>query len=56
MDGERLKWIIDGLDFPNLTEWEEKFVISIEEQFQKKGSLTGKQEEMIEKIYKEKGR
>jgi len=53
---DRLKWIISGLDFEDLTDWEQRFVESVEGQFQRKGDLTEKQEELLEKIYREKGR
>lgn len=55
MTKDRLKWIISGLDFKNLSEWEEKFIESVEEQFKRKGSMTDRQEEILEKIYREKG-
>ncbi len=55
MTGERLKWLISGIDFGSLTEWEEKFVCSLESYFERNGELTEKQEELIEGIYREKG-
>lgn len=56
MTKDRLSWIIQGLDWEKLTEWEERFVEDIERYFRRKGDLTNKQEEIIERIYKEKGR
>ncbi len=37
-----------------LTKWEEDFIESITEQFAKRGSLSDKQEEILERIYTEK--
>jgi hypothetical protein len=54
MNIERLKWIISGLDFEKLNEWEERFVEDVEDYFKRKGNLTEKQEEIIERIYREK--
>ena len=53
---DRLTWIISGLDFNDLSPWEEKFMESCESYFEYHGDLTDKQEEIIEQIYKEKGR
>jgi uncharacterized membrane-anchored protein len=38
----------------NLTKWEENFMESITEQFENSGSLSDRQEEILEKIYAEK--
>jgi len=56
MIASRLKWIITGLDWERLTPWEEKFVEDMENYFNRKGDLTDKQEEILERIYKEKSR
>jgi hypothetical protein len=56
MTKDRLKWIISGLDFNSLTEWEEKFVESVEKYFKIHGDLTEKQEETLERIFAEKTR
>ena len=56
MTKDRLKWIISGLDFDILTDWEEEFVESIEKYFNKKGDLTDTQEEILERIYEKKSR
>lgn len=56
MTKDRLKWIITGIDWEKLTPWEEKFVEDVEGYFGRKGDLTDKQEEILERIHKEKGR
>ena len=56
MTKDRLAWIITGLDYELLTDWEEKFIESIEIYFKRKGDLTDLQEEIVERIYREKGR
>lgn len=55
MTGDRLKWIISGLDFDLLSPWENAFVDTIEWNFKKKRDLSQKQEEILERIYREKG-
>jgi len=52
MDVNRLKFIIKALDFDRISDWEEDFLISIEEQFKRKGNLTEKQEEIAEQIFR----
>jgi hypothetical protein len=54
MTKTRLNWIISGLDWDLLSPWEEKFVESIEKYFKKHDDLTDSQEEIIERIYREK--
>ncbi len=56
MDKARLSWIISGLDFDLLTDWEEKFVESVEAYFKRTGDVTQKQEEILERIFQEKSR
>lgn len=56
MTRDRLKWIISGLDFECLTDWEGKFVEDIEAFFGRHGDLTERQEEILERLYREKGR
>jgi hypothetical protein len=62
MTKDRLKWIISGLDFESLTDWEERFVESVEKHFEERvkrsghGYLTEGEENILEKIYREKGR
>lgn len=49
---ERVKWIISGLTFDKLTDWEEGFVESIEERVDGGLGLTEKQMDKLEEIYK----
>ncbi len=56
MTKDRLSWIISGLDFNDLSPWEEKFCESCESSFKRHDDLTDKQEEILERIYREKGR
>ena len=56
MTSDRLKWIISGLDWERLTDWEGRFVESAENYFNKHEDLTERQEEILERIYREKGR
>jgi hypothetical protein len=53
---KRVKWITSGLNSDDLTEWEQGFVESVEEQSDSGKVLTKKQMDKLEKIYKEKGR
>jgi hypothetical protein len=52
----RMEWIVHGLDYDRLTDWEMRFVEDVEDRFKRRGDLTEKQEEILERIYKEKGR
>ncbi len=47
---------LDALEHPkrSLTTWETDFVESITDQFSERGSLSDKQEEILERIYSEK--
>lgn len=54
MTPERMKWIIKGLDFDKLTDWEMKFIESVEKAMKKYGDLTERQEEVLERIFQEK--
>ncbi len=56
MTKDRLSWIISGLDFNDLSLWEQKFMESCESYFKRYGDLTDKQEEILERIYRDKGR
>jgi hypothetical protein len=56
MEKNRLGWIITGLDFEKLTEWEEEFVESMERHFKDHGALTKKQEDILERIYRDNSR
>lgn len=37
-----------------LTKWEEEFILSIQEQFELRGSISDRQEEILERIYAER--
>lgn len=37
-----------------LTDWEQHFIESIREQFEQRGTISDKQEEILERIYAEK--
>jgi len=54
MDEARFKWLIKAIDFDTITDWEEKFIESLENQFIKKKFLTEKQLAILEKIYEER--
>jgi hypothetical protein len=56
MDKKRLERIINGLDWDTLTKWEKGFVHSCEENFDKYGRLTDRQEEMLERLFREKSK
>jgi len=50
----REEHLLDELsDSETLTEWECEFVDSVFQQYEKKGSLSQKQIDILEKIYKE---
>ncbi len=52
----RIKWIISGLSWDEITEWEKMFIESIDGQSDGGKVLSEKQMDIIERIYKEKGR
>lgn len=53
---QRIKWIIrGGLDWDKLTEWEQSFIESIEQQSDNRRILTDRQMEKLEDIYEKKG-
>jgi hypothetical protein len=54
MDKERLLWIIRGIDFEKLNDWEERFLEACEKRMEIKGDLTDPMEEIVERLYKEK--
>jgi hypothetical protein len=56
MTSERLAWIISGLDWDKLDDWEEKFVESIERYFKSHRDLTRAQENRLEEIFRTKSR
>jgi len=47
---------LDALESPKheLTKWEDDFVVFVEEQFNARGSISDKQEEILERIYADK--
>lgn len=53
---ERIKWIIRGLMFDDLTDWEQNFLESIEKQSDNGKWLSDRVIEIVERIYKEKGK
>ena len=56
MNKERLEWIISGLNRYKLTESEDRFIKSAEQDFNQKNMLTEQQEEKLESLYKEKSK
>ena len=56
MNKDRLEWIISGLNQYKLTEREDQFIKSLEQEFSQKNRLTELQEEKIENLYKEKSK
>lgn len=53
---EVIRHFLSELENPNktLTKWEEDFVVSISDQFDRSGSLSDKQFSILERIYSEK--
>ena len=53
---EMIKHMLDALDSPRqfLTKWEEGFLISVNDQFSRTGTLSDLQFEKLESIYTEK--
>ena len=54
MDRSRFNWIIKAIEWDKLTDWEEEFLQSCDSQLKKKNELSEKQEEIIERIFREK--
>jgi len=54
MKADRLEWIIIHLDWDKPTPWEESFVEVIEKYYKKHGHITEKQEDIMERLHKEK--
>ena len=46
--------ILKFIDYGLLSDWEHDFIISLEKWYAEKGFLTDNQEEVLERIYKEK--
>ncbi len=56
-----VKWIVSGIDYSKLTEWESSFIESVEKQSNQGKILSDNKDgisqmEILEKLYKEKGR
>ena len=56
MDKQRLAWIIEGLDWDKLNEWEEEFVQACENRMGIMGAVTPRQEEVLENLYRKKAK
>ncbi len=56
VQNKRVKWIISGLIYDDLTEWEQDYVESIENQSDQEKMLTEKQMEILERIYRKSGK
>ena len=56
MNKERLQWIIEWLDWDRLSTREENFVISVEDYFKRYQELSDRQEEVLERIFREKSK
>ncbi len=54
LNKDRLDWIMSGLNKHALTKYEDHFLKSALEDFDKNHALTEQQEERLEKLYKEK--
>ena len=54
MNKERFEWVMSGLSQYKLTEGEDQFIKSASSDFDQKQMLTERQEERLEKLYKEK--
>jgi len=49
-----MSWIEACESSDKLTEWEESFIASIKDQLERKGFLSLRQQEILEKVYAEK--
>ena len=56
MNRERLEWVMSGLNRYKLTQKEDQFIKSTEEDFNQKNMITEQQEEKLESLYKEKSK
>ena len=56
MNRERLDWVMSGLNRYKLTQKEDQFIKSTEEDFNQKNMITEQQEEKLESLYKEKSK
>jgi hypothetical protein len=56
MNKERLEWVVSGLSRYKLTQKEDQFIKSTEEDFNQNNMITAQQEERLENLYKEKSK
>jgi len=56
MNKERLEWVMSGLNRYKLTQKEDQFIKSTEDDFNQKNMITEQQEEKLESLYKEKSK
>jgi len=56
MNKERLDWVMSGLNQYKLTENENQFIKSASVDFDQKQTLTQRQEQRLENLYKEKSK
>jgi hypothetical protein len=56
MNKERLDWVMSGLNRYKLTQKEDQFIKSTEDDFNQKNVITEQQEEKLESLYKEKSK
>ena len=56
MNKERLEWVLSGLNQYKLTKNEDEFIKSALGDFDQKQTLTERQEERLETLYKEKSK
>jgi len=56
MNKERLEWVMSGLNRYKLTQKEDQFIKSTEDDFNQKNMNTEQQEEKLESLYKEKSK
>ena len=52
MDHDRIAHIFKYLEYDNLTEWEDDFILSVSEQYEQKQSLTDRQIEVLESVFR----
>jgi len=54
MNTKRFQHIFKFIEWDKVTDWEQEFLESVEKQFKHKGFLSEKQEEILERIYKQR--
>ena len=52
MDEDKIKMMFDLMEYDYLTDAQHDLVISFQEQFEKRGSLSDRQNEILEDIFK----